>query len=170
MFLSRRSGGGVPRNGLLSSLGTAICFRLLLSSLIHFFLHQVFIWDDGTKISYCISSILSDLYLSLPELDCGPLTDDSKKALLFKKETDATLDYTLGEKPFDGHPPLMAPVMSAFSIVAEKVIAGATIQARHRILSELKSYVDGACILPFYRNNGKKDFLTVRRLSGATRS
>ena len=56
----------------------------------------------------------------------------------------------------------MAPVMSAFSIVAEKVVAGATVQARHRILSELKSYVDGACILPFYRNNGKKDFLTVK--------
>ncbi|KIM74248.1 hypothetical protein PILCRDRAFT_14594 [Piloderma croceum F 1598] len=102
----------------------------------------IFLWDD--------------------ELDCGPLTDDPQKALLVRKETDATLDYTLGEKPFDGHPPLMAPAMSAFSSVAEKVVAGTTTQARQRILSELKSYVGGACILPFYRNNGTKDFLTVK--------
>lgn len=97
-----------------------------------------------------------------PELDCGLLTDDPHKALLYKKEADVALDYTLGEKPFDGHPPFMAPVMSAFSSVAEKIVAGTTTEARQRILSELKFYVDGACILPLYRNNGKRDFLTVK--------
>ena len=99
------------------------------------------------------------LYL---ELDCGPLTNDPKNALLFKKDTDAALDYTLGEQPFDGHPPPMAPIMSAFSNVAEKVVASATTEARHLFLSELKFYVDGACILPFHRNNGEKDLLTVK--------
>jgi len=114
------------------------------------------------KRSRRISSILSDLRHSYPELDCGPLTNDPQKALAFKKATDAALDYTLGEQPFNGHPPPMAPVMSAFSNVAEKVVAGATTEARQRVLSELKFYVDGACILPFHRNNGKKDFLTVK--------
>ena len=110
-----------------------------------------------------LSSIISDIRLPLClELDCGPLTADPKKALLFKKDTDAALDYTLGEQPFNGHPPPMAPVMSAFSCVAEKVVAGATTEARQRFLSELKFYVDGACILPFHRNNAKKDFLTVK--------
>lgn len=56
----------------------------------------------------------------------------------------------------------MAPVMSAFSTVAEKVVASATTEARHLFLSELKFYVNGACILPFHRNNGEKDLLTVR--------
>jgi len=102
----------------------------------------VFLWDD--------------------ELDCGPLTNDPQKALAFKKATDIALDYTLGEQPFNGQPPPMAPVMTAFSDVAEKVVAGATTEARQRVLSELKFYVDGACILPFHRNNGKKDFLTVK--------
>jgi len=102
----------------------------------------VFLWDD--------------------ELDCGPLANDPKKALLFKKDTDAALDYTLGEQPFSGHPPPMAPVMSAFSTVAEKVVASATAETRHLFLSELKFYVNGACILPFHRNNGEKDLLTVK--------
>ena len=107
-------------------------------------------------------SILSDLHRSYPEVDCGPLTNDPQNALAFKKATDAALDYTLGEQPFNGRPPPMAPVMSAFSNVAEKVVAGATTEARQRVLSELKFYVDGACILPFHRNNGTKDFLTVK--------
>ena len=55
MFLSRRSGGGVPHNGLLSPLGTALCFHLLLSSLIQNCSHQVFIWDDGTTVSLYIA-------------------------------------------------------------------------------------------------------------------
>jgi hypothetical protein len=114
--------------------------------------------------SHYIFSIISDLrntYLS-PELDCGPLTNDPKMARLFKKDTDAALDYTLGQQPFNDQPPPMAPVMSAFSTVAEKVVAGATIEARQRFLSELKFYVHGACILPFHRHNGKNDFLTVK--------
>jgi hypothetical protein len=98
--------------------------------------------------SHYIFSIISDLrntYLS-PELDCGPLTNDPKMAGLFKKDTDAALDYTLGQQPFNGQLPPMAPVMSAFSTVAEKVVAGVTIEARQRFLSELKFYVHGACV------------------------
>jgi hypothetical protein len=107
--------------------------------------------------------MISDLRLSVcSELDCGPLTRDPEGALLFKNDTNAALDFTLGEQPFLGHPPPMTPVMAAFSSVAEKVVAGATAEARQRFLSELKFYVDGACILPFHRNNGKKDFLTVK--------
>ena len=105
----------------------------------------------------------SDHCLSLyPVLDCGPLTNDPKKALLFKKDTDAVLDYTLGEQPFNGHPPPMVPVMLAFSSVAEKVVAGATADARQRFLSELKYYVNRTCILPFHRNSGEKDLLTIK--------
>jgi hypothetical protein len=95
------------------------------------------------------------------ELDCGPLAHDPTRALLFKKDTNAALDYTLGEHPFHVHPPPMTPAMTAFSRVAEKVVVGATLEARQRFLSELKFYVDGACILPLHRNNGKNDFLTV---------
>jgi hypothetical protein len=123
----------------------------------------VFLWDDGKSKLTIIPSIVFDLCLhpSL-ELDCGPLTDNPKKALRFKKQTDAALDYTLGDHPFVGNPPPMAPVMSAFSTVAEKVVAGVTTEARQLLLSELKFYVDGACILPLNRNNGKKDLLTVK--------
>ena len=63
MSLSRRSGGRVPHDVLLPSLGTAICLRFLFSSLIQTWLLQVFLWDDGTKGSHRISSILSDLCL-----------------------------------------------------------------------------------------------------------
>jgi hypothetical protein len=137
----------------------------LFSSPLLLFIHVCFRYSFGTTVqkrSQHISSILSDLRHSYPELDCGPLTNDPQKALAFKQASDAALDYTLGEQPFNGHPPPMAPVMSAFSNVAEKVVAGATTEARQRVLSELKFYVDGACILPFHRNNGKKDFLTVK--------
>jgi len=102
----------------------------------------VFLWDD--------------------ELDCGPLTADHKKALHFKKDTDAVLDYTLGERPFNGHPPPMTPVMTAFSTVAQKVVAGSTADVRRRFLAELKFYVNGACILPFHRNTVKTNLLTVK--------
>ena len=62
----------------------------------------------------------------LTELDCGPYANDPEKALQFKEETDAVLVYTLGKQPFSGIRPPMAPVMSAFSGIAEKVVARIT--------------------------------------------
>jgi len=101
----------------------------------------VFLWDD--------------------ELDCGPYANDPRMALQFKKETDRVLDYTLGDHPFTGHPPPMTPIMAAFSTVAEKVVAGTTAEIRRRFLSELKYYVDSACLLPLRRNTAKQDLLSV---------
>jgi hypothetical protein len=139
-----------------------LLFIFISYSLMQTCLLQVFLWDDGTN--KLMTHIVDPFWPSsfYPELDCGPLTNDPQKALAFKKATDIALDYTLGEQPFNGQPPPMAPVMTAFSDVAEKVVAGATTEARQRVLSELKFYVDGACILPFHRNNGKMDFLTVK--------
>src|ERR1700679_3046588 len=107
---------------LLPSLGTSICLRLPLSSLISNCFSRCSFGMTVQPSLHHLSSIISDIRLPLClELVCGPLTADPKKALLFKKDTDAALDYTLGEQPFNGHPPPMAPVMSAFSCVAEKV-------------------------------------------------
>lgn len=67
----------------------------------------------------------------------------------------------LGDQIFNGDPPQLGSIMSAFSCIATRVAAGMTVDARQRLLSELKRYMDVACTLPSHRQNGYSDILTV---------